>query len=163
MKAISLWQPWASAMTLGSKRIETRHWPTNVRGTVAIHAARRCVKEELNFLGAHWNWCGALNIRMGGDSARLWSILPFGAIVGVGDLVDCRPSESFTNGELDAPRWPGGDKSYFWTERDMGNYDRGRFGWVFENLLRFKTPIPFKGKQGFFNVPDELFEGVEYA
>ena len=26
MKAISLWQPWASAIALGAKRIETRSW-----------------------------------------------------------------------------------------------------------------------------------------
>jgi len=29
MKTISLWQPWASAVAVGSKTIETRHWPTN--------------------------------------------------------------------------------------------------------------------------------------
>ncbi len=26
MKAISLWQPWASLMADGRKKIETRHW-----------------------------------------------------------------------------------------------------------------------------------------
>lgn len=40
MRAISLWQPWASAIALGSKRIETRSWSTSYRGPLAIHAAK---------------------------------------------------------------------------------------------------------------------------
>jgi hypothetical protein len=40
IKAISLWQPWASLMALGLKRHETRHWPTAYRGPIAIHAAK---------------------------------------------------------------------------------------------------------------------------
>ena len=35
MKAISLWQPWASAVALGSKRVETRSWSTSYRGPLA--------------------------------------------------------------------------------------------------------------------------------
>uniref|UniRef100_A0A6M3J354 ASCH domain-containing protein n=1 Tax=viral metagenome TaxID=1070528 RepID=A0A6M3J354_9ZZZZ len=36
MKAISLWQPWASAMALGWKKIETRSWGTSYRGPPLI-------------------------------------------------------------------------------------------------------------------------------
>lgn len=32
MKAISLWQPWASAIAVGAKRVETRSWATKYRG-----------------------------------------------------------------------------------------------------------------------------------
>lgn len=39
MKALTLWQPWASLVALGHKRIETRCWETKYRGTLAIHAA----------------------------------------------------------------------------------------------------------------------------
>lgn len=38
MKALSLWQPWASLVALGEKRIETREWSTRYRGELAIHA-----------------------------------------------------------------------------------------------------------------------------
>lgn len=31
MKAISLWQPWASLMAVGAKRYETRSWGTLYR------------------------------------------------------------------------------------------------------------------------------------
>ena len=40
MKAISLWQPWASAIAIGEKTIETRSWWTPHRGALAIHAAK---------------------------------------------------------------------------------------------------------------------------
>jgi hypothetical protein len=38
MKALSLWQPWATLVSIGAKRIETRSWPTKYRGPLAIHA-----------------------------------------------------------------------------------------------------------------------------
>lgn len=41
MKAISLHQPWATAMALGLKKIETRGRLTHVRGQLVIHAASR--------------------------------------------------------------------------------------------------------------------------
>ncbi|HVM07165.1 MAG TPA: ASCH domain-containing protein [Acidimicrobiales bacterium] len=40
MKAISLWQPWASLIAYGVKTIETRSWSTPYRGRIAIHAAK---------------------------------------------------------------------------------------------------------------------------
>lgn len=40
VRALSLWQPWASAVVLGWKRWETRSWSTAYRGPLVIHAAR---------------------------------------------------------------------------------------------------------------------------
>lgn len=41
MKAITLWQPWASLIAIGAKKYETRSWKTNYRGPIAIHAAKK--------------------------------------------------------------------------------------------------------------------------
>jgi hypothetical protein len=41
MKALSLWQPWASLIYDGRKTIETRHWEMLHRGPLAIHAAKK--------------------------------------------------------------------------------------------------------------------------
>ncbi|MEU9015690.1 ASCH domain-containing protein [Streptomyces sp. NPDC048479] len=38
--ALTLWQPWASCVAYGTKRIENRSWPTDHRGLVLIHAGR---------------------------------------------------------------------------------------------------------------------------
>ena len=43
MKAISLWQPWASLIAIGAKSIETRSWPAPralIGDRIAIHAAK---------------------------------------------------------------------------------------------------------------------------
>jgi hypothetical protein len=153
MKAISLWQPWASAIAMGSKRIETRSWGTTYRGPLAIHAAKRVVKYELLYYGCCWNWCGALGRRMGSDP-NLWAVLPFGAIVAICRLADCRPAGSFTVEELDTVRYPAmKDASLLgWTERQMGDFSPGRFGWVLADIRPLAIPIPYLGQQGLFDI-----------
>ena len=149
MKALSLWQPWASAIALGAKRIETRSWATRHRGPIAIHAAKRCVKSELIVSGS---WGAALNFRY--DDDPLWETLPFGALVAVADLVDCRPTGSFTLDELETPRSRDSFHST-WNERMWGDYSLGRFGWILENIRALQTPIPYRGRQGLFDLDPE--------
>ena len=40
MKALTLYQPWATLIAIGAKKIETRSWGTNYRGPLAIHAGK---------------------------------------------------------------------------------------------------------------------------
>jgi hypothetical protein len=163
VRTISLWQPWATLVALGSKRIETRHWPTNHRGPIAIHAAKRKNQSELIHYGCCWNFCAGLHpIKKMADRQFLADVLPFGAIIAVANLVDCRPTESFTVGELDTRRYREGalnlnDTLDSWRERDFGNYLPGRFGWILEDIVALPEPLPWKGSQGFFNVPASEF------
>ena len=152
MKALTLWQPWASAIALGSKRIETRSWSTNYRGPLAIHAAKRRNVDELIYYGCCWNWCGALGVKMGRHN-DIWDTLPFGAIVATCELVDCRPTETFTVGELDTKRRPDGDvhHTYAWTERQLGNFDPGRFGWLLADIVPLDEPVAATGRQGLWD------------
>ena len=55
MKALSLWQPWASLVALRVKTIETRSWSTSYRGPLAIHAAKRPVREK-TVIGEYEAW-----------------------------------------------------------------------------------------------------------
>jgi hypothetical protein len=156
MKALSLWQPWASAIAIGAKTIETRSWYTSYRGPLAIHAAKRCIKSELILRGCEWIWRDALNPILDGDRP-LWEILPFGAIVAVCTLFDCQPTESFNVSELDTlkrpTKWNGDpDSPCGWTERQMGNFSPGRFGWVLSDVRALAQPLFIKGKQGLFDV-----------
>ena len=50
MKAITVWQPWASLLVSGRKRYETRSWATSYRGPIAIHAAKRPVRQTIDAL-----------------------------------------------------------------------------------------------------------------
>lgn len=156
MRAISLWQPWASAIARGSKTIETRHWPTKYRGPLAIHAAKRCVLRELIHFDSCSNFRGALG--RAPEDKPLRESLPFGALIATVELVDCRPSETFMAEELDAFRVPdfGNGYLYGWTERDLGDFSPGRYGWTLANVRALDEPIKFRGRQGFFHVPDEL-------
>ena len=160
MKALSLTQPWAHAIAVGSKRVETRSWSTEHRGLVAIHAALRHSKTELVSMAANWMWCGALGWTMG-DNSLPWNRLQFGKIIAIANLIDCRPTESFTVGEIDDERGPDASirpeyRLYRWCERDMGDFSAGRFGFVLANVRRLVTPIECKGALGFWTVPDSI-------
>jgi len=133
VKAISLWQPWASAIALGHKRIETRHWATHYRGPIAIHAAKLWTREERAF---------AAELHAEGNMP---TGLPLGAIVATATLYDCMRTEYLFNEMHISP-----------LEQRLGNFARGRYGWLFRDIETFLTPVPFKGRQGLFNVPDEL-------
>ena len=130
MKAIALWQPWASAMALGWKKNETRHWSTSYRGPLLIHAAKKIIP---------WP---SIDLQSLFDGIAFQpSDLPHGVILCKVDLIDCK--------RILIHNRPGG------TEEMLGNYTPGRFMWITDNLQAF-DPIPYRGSQGFFNVPDGL-------
>jgi activating signal cointegrator 1 len=130
MKAISLWQPWATTIAAGVKRVETRHWYTSYTGRLAIHAAKRWQRDQIEF-ALEENEAGRL------PSGRI----PLGAIVATCRLIGCRRTEDvahqLTNIEL-----------------RYGDYSEGRFAWFLTDIEALPEPIPYKGAQGFFNVPE---------
>lgn len=157
MRGLTLWQPWASAIALGSKRIETRSWSTAYRGLVAIHASKRHRVDEMLWLQAHWNWCGAMRgagWTMGGGCPAL----PRGAIVAIARLVDVRLTDSFTQAELDTRRMPPGEtlEAYSWSERGLGDFSLGRYGWVLKDVRPLSTPYPYDGAQGLWVLREDV-------
>src|SRR5882724_7045194 len=105
LKAISLWQPWASLMADGQKKIETRHWPAPaylVGQPLAIHATKKIDKEFAYRVGY-----GANGI-----------LCPRGAVVAI---VRLDKVERFTEEfELKMTKNP---------EGLFGDFSCGRFGW----------------------------------
>lgn len=143
MKAISLHQPWASAVAIGLKKYETRSRLTHVRGRIAIHAAKRRTFDQRcmwdDFMHVDEIWLAFLY----GATLRDFDSLPFGAIIATAELVDCFPTDTL-------------GKNFSQTEIILGSYDPGRFAWKFENVHHLAEPIPFKAHQGWFEVPDSL-------
>jgi hypothetical protein len=133
MKAISLWQPWAHLMAIGAKQNETRSWPTNHRGWLAIHAAKKWTR-EIQALCETQPFEQYVNGVPGG--------LVTGAIVAVVRLHTCI--------EITTTNAPNTEEFHF------GDYTPGRFMWRTTDRTQLPTPIPFKGRQGLFEVPDEL-------
>lgn len=135
MKAISLWQPWASLMAVGAKTIETRGRLTHIRGDVAIHSAMKIVDEiplELQRVLLDYELEGI--------------VLPLGEIVAVVEIYECWTTEHLINLSHPLRR----------VEIKCGDYSPGRFGWATRNLRRLNKPVPCKGRQGFFNLPADV-------
>lgn len=151
MKCLSLWQPWATLVVIGAKRIETRGWSTRYRGPLAIHASKRFAQDERQIC-MEPTFSSAL-VSAGHSKLR---DLPLGAVIGTVMLVDCieipagTPCEDKLLGDGILVRGvklpPDGD------ECDFGNYLPGRFAWVLDEPLRFPQPLPYRGAQGLFEI-----------
>lgn len=130
MRAITIWQPWAGFVAAGMKRIETRSWPTNHRGELAIHASVREMTDE------EWERYHHLVQLVDGDllNAR-------GAVIAVATLTDCMRTQDLVC--LD-------DR-----ERLLGNYEPGRWAWRLESVVAFDAPIPCRGKQGLWTLDEQ--------
>lgn len=158
MKCVSLWQPWASLIALGHKRIETRSWETGYRGRLAIHAAKRPICAD----GVDLLTELALDIHWGMG-------LPIGAVVATCDLVACLPTPRVRPGHFepfelfDPRRLAGADPSVVTVtprERRCGDYSPGRWAWVVENVVCLVPPVPWRGRQRIFDLPDKALKAV---
>lgn len=121
--ALTIRQPWAHAIVMGWKDIENRVWSTGIRGPICIHASKFDKKNFAEDAGGYQETVAYIGERLE-VPALAFDDLAFGAIVGVADIVDCVTTS--------ASPW------FF-----------GTYGFVLANA-RPITPIPLKGKQGFF-------------
>ncbi len=139
MKALTLWQPWASMCVLRGnngtilKEHETRSWGTTYRGPLAIHAAKRPV-DPYEIVGVD---------AILAENGINYSKLPLGAIVGMVEMVDCIRMTA----EL--------IESISKQERTAGRWEVGRYAWRFRGACALKKPIPWPGHQGFWDLDME--------
>ena len=130
MKALTLTQPWATAMAVEVKRIETRSWATGYRGLLAIHAAKGFPKQAKELAGQAY------------FDGLLPYPVPIGALVAIVRLVDCIRTEKI------APTLTS-------QELDWGDYTPGRWAWVTEFVERIEPPIPARGALGLWDVREQ--------
>jgi hypothetical protein len=147
MLALTLNQPWASL--IGIKEIETRSWrPSNhvIGQRIAIHASKgfgEITEEEFCELCISEPFRSALiNIWQEGFIPTQANDLhpcdlPRGTIIALATL---RGVWS-TNNRNHVARLSD-------QERSFGNYQPGRWMWVFTNIYRLKKPIPAQGRLG---------------
>lgn len=131
MKAISLWQPWATLLVHGIKRHETRSWAAPHWGPVIIHAAKRWTQQQRKFC-QHPKVAEAIR-RAGYMNAEL---LPRGGLVGVVEVVNC-VRDTAPPSEL---------------EGLLGEFGPGRFVWICDKHRAFPRCVPWRGRQGMFEV-----------
>lgn len=129
MKAITLWQPWATAMAMGVKTIETRGWFTRYRGDLLICAAKRTpLSWERDILT---NVLAELLPRSNPHVP-----LPLGVALCIVELYDCVPTHAVQ-----------GLKPQ---ERALGDFTDGRHAWLTRNLRTLPRVFPCVGRQGLF-------------
>jgi activating signal cointegrator 1 len=144
MKAISLWQPWASLFLTPSKIHETRSWPYPHRGPLAVHAAKTLQKA----LAAETE---AIVVKQFGADWR--TTLPLGAVIGAVEIIDCRRTEDVYV-ETWKPDKPMPDD--YW----CGDFAPGRFAWLRRAAFTLPCPQKYTGRQNIFSVPDDLLPGI---
>ncbi len=146
MRALSLWQPWASLIALGVKTIETRGWSTAYRGPLLI-ASTRSAPVPLSFavpLLAVSEADAPLTVTLKG--------LPVGMALAVATLVDVVPTTTTLTrggGRLESGR-------FVWRlpeQAPFGDFSPGRFAWLLADIEPLPTPVPVRGRQGLW-VPD---------
>ncbi len=128
MKALTIQQPWASAIIAGIKDIENRNWATYYTGPLAIHAGKAFFRNPI-----HENVMKIL------EKLGPLEELPRGVILGVVDFKGC-----------------------FDHKRPFLATNPFAFGpvcWKLENPRALAEPIPYRGKQGLWTLPDEIMEG----
>lgn len=169
MKALSLTQPYATLVSLGAKRIETRSWATSYRGRLLIHAAKGMGpvggNRGLNHLVANepfWSVLQAAGCTFG---RRAPSGLPFGAIVAVCDLVDCVSTGLYPvilfqrSVQHGSEIWqvPPGNMS---REYSFGDYSPGRYAWLLADVQAFPESVECKGALGLWKPDAATMEAV---
>jgi hypothetical protein len=127
MKAISMWEPWASLVACGAKQYETRSWSTGYRGLIAIHAAKRWQGEQKRARDVF--------MRNFPELVDVLAVPPLGCIVAVCELVDVIPTDVVRS-------------SLTPKERLFGDYSPGRYAWELKVIRTPPEPIPYKGAQG---------------
>jgi hypothetical protein len=121
----------------------TRSWPTSYRGPLAIHAAKA-------FPGWACELCLTspfFEALTEGRSAVQALRLPRGKVVAVAELVDV--------GRISSPEALG---YVLGANEVIGDYTRGRYAWVLDNVRPLPEPIPARGAQSlwWWDAPAEL-------
>jgi activating signal cointegrator 1 len=142
MKALTLYQPWATLVAIEAKRIETRSWSTGYRGPLMIHASKN--KKYVNMRGADYIcdtepfYSVLMNQALTFHWQKMWGSLPMGAFVATCELVGCV--------EMRGDNW----NHLSQQEKAFGNYCDGRYMWFLENIKILAEPIPARGALGLF-------------
>ena len=156
MKAITLWQPWASLLACGAKKYETRSWTTKYRGEIAIHAAKKPIEKTLNEMfpriegvtAAEIEFIGAVREHLGDDDNFI-----YGAVIATAELVECHEIHRY-GGRGITSKTPGWlekgeteDEIYYpeGCELLFGDWSPGMYAWEFRNMKILDNPIPAKG------------------
>jgi hypothetical protein len=149
MKAISIYQPWASFIAHGYKQYETRSWTTSYRGDILIcSGTKKTIPNKSHFdylkenkfpdsLGKIPSW----NIQNKNycNGYTHYDELLFGYGLCIANLVDCiMINDLFVSHQTEL-------------EKSVGDWSTGHYAWKLDNI-RLIQPVLVKGKQRLFDI-----------
>lgn len=165
--ALTLWEPWGSAIIWGPKRIENRPWAPPrefVQERIFIHAGKHYDEERALDVVDLWEAQDPAGFRAFRDaraefktfrtadvtgciigSVKLEGYIYSGAPAGTGAA---EPSlvGTFGMSEAEAKR--------------VGEWWMGPYGWVLSDPVPLKEPVPARGLQKLWRVPAEVLEQI---
>lgn len=146
MKALTIFQPWASLIMLGVKPYEFRRWeaPRWIRGQrIVIHAATRPMKaaEIVDLIERLTHEPELTGLAPAGKALdlldKVWrkqTTLPLSAGLGTAVIGTPKRAVEIYGGSIDSDR-----------------LEHSTWGWPLTDLQRFEPIVPRKGLQGFWN------------
>jgi hypothetical protein len=134
MKALSLSQPWCWAVLHAGKHVENRSWqpPLDmIDQQIALHAAKSWDGSAVTFF---------IDLDLHGFPSERRDY-PVSAIVGLAtiDRIVTKPDTL-----------PDDQRRWFF----------GEYGWVIRNVLSLPRPVPCRGFQGLWTVPDDALAQI---
>ena len=156
MKALTLWQPWATLIAEGVKTIETRSWAppkSLIHQRIAIHAAKREMRPF-----DEWNAAILEALRKCPPALDSYDGCPRGAVLATARLV-CAHEIAYQHGaivQMHPGLHPGNALEcrhycqWAWgcPVDPFGDFTPGRWLWFLEDIEKLPEPIPAKGRQG---------------
>lgn len=153
MKAITTWQPWASLIALGFKPYEFRGWypPKSIIGQrIGIHAAARPVRlnEVRDLLEQFESQQPPCLLPAAREAVRSFlhhpDRLPLSSVVCTTVLGSPKPGDVVAREfGVDAGNDSDREGTFNW-------------GWPMLDVLALNPPVPWRGRQGFWDIPDDI-------
>lgn len=132
MKALTVKQPWATAIISLGKDVENRSRLTKYRGLLYIHAAKTHSQEGVDFLATRGIF-------------RVPTMATLGKVIGTVDVIDCHHADDCWTGSADANNVAHEEHCSDWAME-------GLYHWVLANPKPLERPFPAVGKLGIWNL-----------
>jgi activating signal cointegrator 1 len=139
MKALTVQQPWAHLIAQGLKRIETRSWPTDHRGSLLIHAGSTIHRHASDLLRIDWHHL---------------ALQQFLAVVQVIDVVPIRSvtsNQAILENELRVDGF----------EFKCGVYKPQHYAWLLAAVVPVESPLMVVGRQRLWQYNGKVFDGKQ--
>ncbi|MCJ8158825.1 ASCH domain-containing protein [Sphingomonas sp. LaA6.9] len=162
MKALTIWQPWASLIVAGAKPYEFRGWraPRVIVGErIVIHAAARAMKPG--------EIAGILHALRGSDQERAATCLHADKAEGIlrGAICEGLPLAAGLGTAVIGEARNGYDIAAEFGLARVNDSDRdahANWGWPMLEIEQWPTPIEIRGAQGFWNWPDAASAAAQF-